>query len=564
MRLEIQDVLGVEYANIEIPEPGIVEIAGPNAAGKSSVAAAAQAVLAYNFNPLGVPAAQGKRIYIREGADHGDATLMIDGKVVRWRPAAGTMETPNITPAPSRPEAVGLVDFTARTGAKQRAEQLQAALLPPHGQIMADVKAALADYIGGEDLSGVIEMILERGFDAAASVYADRARRAKQEWREITGATWGIKVGSDWYPVGWQADYDGLTVQDAEAAVVAARDALAALHTVQAVTDAEIEAARRARDTMPALQQAKDAADEHANVLNDDRVGVDAAIDDAQRAVNAALREYDAVKDRQVCPHCQGDLMLDNGVIRPAVFISPDRVEELAGAWQAALRERDGLMERSRAVAQELGEARQAQTEAGVAYAAAKSRAQDADKLPTPDNSTAIAAAEADVERARDVVRLVQAARSATTLHDTVIRYSEAAKAIGPQGIRQRMMVDGIAALNSGLHRISSMTGWAAMQVDERGDMTWAGRPVQMGSESERWRAQAAMQLTIAALTKSRVVVLDRVDILDDRAALAKALQTVSERTGVSIMICATETAANPAWWPVVRIERGRTAEGVA
>ena len=48
----------------------------------------------------------------------------------------------------------------------------------------------------------------------------------------------------------------------------------------------------------------------------------------------------------------------------------------------------------------------------------------------------------------------------------------------------------------------------------------WDTRPVQLCSESEKWRAQAAIQLTLAAMTGSRAVVLDRADLLDAQQSL--------------------------------------------
>ena len=69
MRLEIENTLGIERAAIDL-EPGqIVEVVGPNASGKTSLAVCAQAVLARESNPLGLSAADAKRSYPHDGAD---------------------------------------------------------------------------------------------------------------------------------------------------------------------------------------------------------------------------------------------------------------------------------------------------------------------------------------------------------------------------------------------------------------------------------------------------------------------------------------------------------------
>ena len=68
----------------------------------------------------------------------------------------------------------------------------------------------------------------------------------------MTGApAWGIKVGADWRPAQWLADYDLMTVQQAEAAVTDARDGLNAMHRVQAVSEADAQRAKDAADALP-------------------------------------------------------------------------------------------------------------------------------------------------------------------------------------------------------------------------------------------------------------------------------------------------------------------------
>ena len=68
-------------------------------------------------------------------------------------------------------------------------------------------------------------------------MYGDRARVAKREWAAIAGRTYGVRVAADWRPEGWLADYDHMTPQIAEERVTNARDALNALHRVQAISE---------------------------------------------------------------------------------------------------------------------------------------------------------------------------------------------------------------------------------------------------------------------------------------------------------------------------------------
>ena len=62
-----------------------------------------------------------------------------------------------------------------------------------------------------------------------------------------------MRVAADWRPDGWLADFDHLTVQQAEEAVTATRDGLNALHRVQAVSESDAARAKAAELVIPVL-----------------------------------------------------------------------------------------------------------------------------------------------------------------------------------------------------------------------------------------------------------------------------------------------------------------------
>ena len=117
---------------------------------------------------------------------------------------------------------------------------------------------------------------------------------------------------------------------------------------------------------------------------------------------------------------------------------------------------------------------------------------------------------------------------------------------------------------------VAGESGWPVVTVGEGTSTVFIGdRPAAMCSESEKWRAQAALQLTLAAMTGSKVVVLDRADLLDTegRQGLGRALGRVATKTGIAMLICSTWTGAPIAnadnftgIWGSVTIENGVTA----
>ena len=153
------------------------------------------------------------------------------------------------------------------------------------------------------------------------------------------------------------------------------------------------------------------------------------------------------------------------------------------------------------------------------------------------------------MEDAREVVRLVRAEAEAARLHQTIARYADIARALGPEGVRAKMLAAGLTKLNAGLGVIAKAAAWPLTAVGDNGGIAIADRPIALCSESERWRAQSAIQLTLGAITGSKVVVLDRGDLLDasNRAGLVKAVSRVVGKTGMAVLLCSTGMAVSDA-----------------
>lgn len=581
MKLAIENTLGIVSAEIDIEAGKIVEVVGPNASGKTSLAVCAQAVLARESNPLGLSVADAKRCYPHDGAEDARVTIVDDIRCSEtdWYPSRGTITAPGIegrgtASVPmqsglplSRPEAVGLIDFTAKRGAKERAAVFQGALLPDPMTVLNAVHERLATYIPADDLAGAMKMLEERGWEATASIYSEFATKGKQEWRAITAKNYGVRVAADWRPDGWLADYDHLTVQQAEEAVTDARDALNGLHRVQAVSEADAERAKQAEADIPVLKQRIDDMQEQRRQVLADRDAIPETT--ATLEVKRLDGELDALRReltaRLECPHCCMGIAIVKGAIVPARsgtvidaaigvqeadrYVAVERVLELQGQAKP-LSDKLAVLDRSL-------------KDESTAYATATRDAKNAGQVQTAADAAALAAAEQSVEDVREVVRLVAAEADAGKLHETIVRYTEIAKALGPEGVRAKMLEDGLKKLNAGLVTIAVESGWPCTTVGAGTSGVFVGdRPVALCSESERWRAQAALQLTLGAITGSKAVVLDRADLLDgtNRQGLAAAVKRVVGKTGMAVLLCSTSGNAGVGHWPQVFLEAGRTA----
>ena len=443
--------------------------------------------------------------------------------------------------------------------------------------IIDAIRERLLAYMPKQDVDGLLEIVGKRGFDAATAIYAERAREAKRQWQDIAGRTYGVKVASDWRPDGWLADMDAMTTQQAEEAVTGAREALAALHQVQAVTEAEAQQAAEAKAALPGLQAAlqslfrQDAGDSC-------RTGRAAAY--CRRGCGQGCRTRSSqaaevlvrVKDSKLsCPHCQRAVVMgSDGVLEQydEEAASLDReqaagvVSEIEIILAKLAREHEALQESAQGYQSRLREADTELGEAKTALAVAEKLAGKADaEVDTADRRADLMQAEQAVDDAKRVSTMVSAEARAAELSETIARYAQIVLAIGPQGVRAKMMEAGLKHLNAGLKVIAMQAIWPLAEVTERGTVTWDKRPIQLCSASEQWRAQAAIQLTLAAMTGSRAVVLDRADLLDtnNRCGLVRAVNRVSGKTGIAVLLCSTGAANGDAPWKQVTIEGGET-----
>ena len=568
MRLEIERTLGIERAAIDLTPGGIVEVVGPNASGKTSLAICAQAVLAREANPLGLSAADAKRSYPHDGADDASVILSDTGGMdgVDWYPHSGKLLTGTAT-AISHPEAVGLVDFTAKRGAKERAAIFQNALLPDPMTVLEAVRETLGSvgYLPEIDLIGVMEMLGERGWEPTAGVYEERGRQAKREWRDITNRNYGVKVASDWRPDGWLADYDLKTVQEAEAAVTDARDALNAMHRVQAVSETDAQRAKDAADALPGLRAHVDATQTAYTAKTEERDAIPVAAAAMQasgkeRTLDDARRE---LSERQTCPHCGEGVAIRRNKVEKADLLETieQRIRELWAQHGDAVNEHADLQDKTAPLTKEINELMAALHLAQNELRAAERDAARDGEVQSESDRVALAQSEQAVEDARIVVQLVKAEADAARLHQTIARYADIARALGPEGVRAKMLAAGLSKLNAGLRAIANESKWPQTTVQDNGGILIGIRPALMCSESERWRAQAAIQLTLGAITGSKVVVLDRGDLLDatNRAGLVQAVNRVVGKTGMSVLLCSTADGNYlPAPWPQVAIQNGR------
>ncbi len=106
--------------------------------------------------------------------------------------------------------------------------------------------------------------------------------------------------------------------------------------------------------------------------------------------------------------------------------------------------------------------------------------------------------------------------REAAEHHADVVAWDACAKALAPDGIPGELLSEAMGPFNARLAQSAVDTEWMRLIVGQ--DMairTADGRPYQLLSESERWRADAMLAEAISHLSGLQFLLLDRYDVLD-------------------------------------------------
>lgn len=603
MKLTIENILGVRHVQLDLPLGKVVRVCGPNASGKSSLATAAQAVATGDANPLGLSAVAGRKAYCNDDSvdvktERCQATLTLDDHTeIVWDARQPAISHPPAVRPPSNREAVGLVDFTATRSNKERAELFQATLMPDRDTVLQTTREHLEKLLtDAETLEGVMKELTERDFDDAEKIFLERARRAKADWRGVTGQNYGVKVAANWRPTNWLAPYDTMSVVDAEREVSVQRDALVALHQVRAVSEAEAQRIADAKASLPALEDKvarheKYVADAAEQMVEPQRQR-DALLErkrDLQTQVEDANEQINTLTDDEVeaheCPHCKKKLYLHRDITSGDTEVRPfdDAVEQARkddlDAAHSEYNDRNKELqeliveidEHKKAFAAAEGELKKSQislAEVKAELSRTRKLADTEAEVETPEHRKAIADGEHAVEEAKSALAAVRAVEQATKLHQSVVSYSDIVAALSPNGIRANLIGRNVKRANALLRKMDDLTGWRQVELSTDGTVVTSGdgdarhRPVQLCSESEQWRAQAMIQIALALLSGSTLVVLDRADVLDDDElpALTKLANTAHQGK-LAILIC--ETTLNVEGLPdgTVRLDHGELVE---
>lgn len=532
MKVSITNFRGITAAELIVEVGRPVLITGPNGSGKSSCAQALQAVLSGEPIPLSGLRKSDAGMLVHAGA--GKALVEAEAADGSWRtsvryPSARVESTGR--PVPSSVYALGLVDLTTLEPRKQAVVLLDYLKALPDANDLAH--ALSYAKMTAEQLAKLWESITTNGWDVALRLATEKGQRAKGQWEAITGERYGSQKGEGWTPDGWESGLELASEESLTASLTQSREFLEAAIAVSAVSDEKRAELERLAETVDQCAVLAEEATKHAATLEREAKSL--------RDAFHALPEESKDEQTKPCPHCSGAV-----VVRGGTLAKPSPRDPAEDARRAKARH-DARVELDKAHAQR-NDAYSAQHKAQAALSAARTAKAELKDLPPPGAATSDEQLEAAREGVRrDETRLAafKRQREAAKIHDGLRINGAVIEQLKPEGLRLLKLREALRAFNERLSAICARAEWPRVDLDESLTVSFGGRPLVLLSASERFRASVTVQLALAEIDQSPVVVIDAADILDStgRNALMRLLR---RRIGSSVMCCTMQTQPPP------------------
>ena len=549
-RIAIKNFLGIDHFDTTLTQP-LLLVAGPNAAGKTSIAHGLRFVLADDL--CRVTHKKEVKALVREGAKSGSVSVWInsaDGPVEYTRSAAtGHMTSKHPPPAmhPALPycldppsfvelEAPAHLSFLYYLMGVNRSAASITKLLEERGHAASHIER-IATHLSG-------------GFAAAYTEAQGIAREAKGQWRELTGETYGeVKAGS-WSRQAPEVDTSHMETLKQD--IARFDDEIGKLQSRHgALIERAAERARLLKRTTETRRIAGDLEPRKAAVeecqkkfdeLFADERGIREALAEAKTKVTIeAHAKQGAFFD---CPVCGAHLNYSRGECAVGTPAAVDVSAEIAAAEERVKEIELALHEvasRKRIVDKLTVDALNA---VGQAQAASNALADLAEEVSDGDPARdagieeqigAVTATRAEAKRALDALERAarehqQAAadtKRAGAIHEEIKAFTSLAAALAPDGLPGELLARALRPINERLRDSAVMAGWSSVSITTSGILVHS-RHWALASGSERWRANAMIAEAIAYLSGIKCLVLDSMDILEP-AQRAQALTWLVE-----------------------------------
>ena len=510
-RIAIRNILGARSVDIR-PAAPVLLVAGCNGAGKSSAQEAVR--MAFTGETVRVSLKKEYGALVTEGEKAGLAMIEFDGGRASVALPSGAHEVEG-GPLPAALPFVLDAQRFARLDTSERRFFLFGLLgvETTHTAIAERLKQRGCDTA---KIEAVIP-ILRAGLDAGHKHAKEMTSQARGAWKAVTGESYGDKKAEGWAAFATEP-VTAEAMQAAENTLKTCAANIDAAHSRFGAMNAEVARARQQAARIADLTARAEKIERIKDKLDRDQSELDqwtARLAELPPAPGAA-----DPRPALSCPDCGVALVMTAGKLEHYTAPQADDMETAGKRkqWQ------DAVTLYGKSVTNDKRDLADAQ----AAAAALKEIADE----PVPSEQEFAAATreldllKADRQKCSDELSGLRARKLAAEAaegktkaagghHADVQQWSAIAEALSPDGIQAEMIAEALDPLNKQLAEHASLAQWATPRVGADMAITANGRPYPLLSESERFRIDALITVCIAHLSGLRLVVLDRVDVLD-------------------------------------------------
>lgn len=507
IKISIRDVCGIKAADLELD--GIGLLVGANGQGKSSALYGIGAAITGLLLPPDVTKKEAA-ILVHDGATAGAISVQHDGGLAQAVWPGAELKTEG-TPLRASPIAAGiesLVDMTLLDRADQLGRYLEAA--PTLAELTVELsKVGIKDAA----IERIWKEIETSGWDAAFESMRLEGVAAKRDWEGVSKVKFGTSRAPQWTPEGYE-----LRLQSAAEPDLVTKKDQAARALEEARVAAGISAERRNELTLRAAREPSAKTEFDAATV---------AVADARRALEEAKTDLDrnpepAAEQRPDahCPHCNGALQIQVGTdkeTRRPVYKALGFVEQDAKGRKKLVDAHKAARETHGSKNADLAAPSNRLTAADRALRDAQEAAAELAKVAAPV-AGAMSIADATLAHTRAAVDLDLwrlKAKADRFCAEVMFRIA-AVTVLAPDGLRLTKMATAIGTFNTGfVAPICESAGWGTVEITPTMGLRFNGRSYLRCAASEQWRLRTTLQLAMAVMDRSEIVLIDGADILD-------------------------------------------------
>lgn len=508
MKVCVNNFMGCRKAEVEASK--IALIVGLNHQGKSSLLRPISALLSGQVMPLGLKKSDAG-LFVHTGEAFAEAKIESEAGTLNavWSSAKAEIRSEGTKPPFASEIATGLISF-ADLEIKKKIEFLRNLLKCEPSK--NDLVAYLKDFNISEEIAEKIwENICRDGWEASYKRACDKGRELKAQWNYLTGENWGAKKAASWFPENWENELETMSEDGLSSQVVAAKADYEYAIAHQAVEEADIDKLQSEANAIPQLELTIKQGEEKL-----------AAALAVEKIAQETLDKIPSLPEEGLtCPHCGKRVLMQGGTLVSAELKLTESQKNTIK--QQRLAANNALSNASMGVLNVRKTLNRLKEELQAANQAKARLAEKAVGNVTAD----------DIDRRREAVvkaenrlQAFKQWREAARMNNNVISNQHIIDALDEDGIRAKAMEKGLQRFNDKLFAIRKNADWAEVAVDRFMNITLSGRPYILLSDSEKMRARIVLQLAIAEMDGSDVVIIDAAEILDPhgRGGLLRAL----------------------------------------